>query len=448
MRAPSTPEPAVVMTPNTRDARLAPEDLLPLNVVVVDLEDLPGEISAIRPDGGLYRGVWLLVRVAGQPRGLLSVAISGTSLGRADLERHLEGFDRTPPPAAEPVLTRPPRVSVAVCSTLSREQELVAALRSIEALEYPDFEVLLVDNRRGEGSAAQLPADLSRVRVLREPRPGLSWARNRALREATGTIIAFTDDDVVVDSRWLTALSQRFARGDYACVTGLVLPRDLSTPAQAAFETYYGGFGPRTLRAASYRLERAPRTGFFETAMVLERDDEGRVVSRFPLYNFGRFGVGANMAFRADVLRAAGGFNTALGAGTPTLGGEDIGMFARLVWRGQPIGFDPAALVHHHHRASDEDLRRQIRAYGLGFTATLAALAGEDPRHLGAMISTAPIALRVLVRSMWTKLRLRAERDPRDGSASSFAALARLEMGAMTRGPAAYLRSVRRARRG
>ncbi len=64
------------------------------------------------------------------------------------------------------------------------------------------------------------------------------------------------------------------------------------------------------------------------------------------------------------------------------------------------------------------------------------------------MISTAPIALRVLVRSMWTKLRLRAERDPRDGSASSFAALARLEMGAMTRGPAAYLRSVRRARRG
>ena len=436
-----------MLRPNTRDARLAPEDLLPLNVVVVDIEDLPEEISAARPDGGLYRGVWLLVRVAGRPRDLVSIALSGQSLARADLERHLHGLDRRRPATVEQELTRPPRVSVAVCSTLSREQELLAALRSIGALEYPDFEVLLVDNRRGGGPLAQLPDDLGRVRLLREPRPGLSRARNCALRAATGTIIAFTDDDVVVDSRWLTALAQRFAREACACVTGLVLPWDLSTPSQAAFETYYGGFGPRTLNAATYGLERAPRTGFFGTAMVLERDDEGRVVSRFPLYNVGRFGVGANMAFRTDVLRAAGGFNTALGAGTPALGGEDIGMFARLVWQGQSISFDPAALVHHRHRATDEDLKRQIQAYGLGLTATLTALVGEDPRHLGAMISTAPAAVRVLSRSIWKKLRLHPDRDPRDRGASSFATLARLEMRAMARGPAAYVRSARRARR-
>ena len=122
-------------------------------------------------------------------------------------------------------------------------------------------------------------------------------------------------------------------------------------------------------------------------------------------------------------------------------------MFARLMWQGQSVSFDPAALVHHRHRATDEDLRRQIQAYGLGLTATLTALLAEDPRHLGAMISTAPAAVRVLARSMWKKLRLKPDRNPRDRVASSFSTLARLELRAMARGPAAYLRSVRSARR-
>ena len=306
-----------MLRPDTRAARLAQEDLLPLNVVVVDIEDLPEEISAARPDGGLYRGVWLLVRVAGRPRGFFSVALSGHSLARADLERHLHGFDRTRPAPVEQELPRPPRVSVAVCSTLSREQELLAALRSIEALEYPDFEVLLVDNRRAGEPDAHLPDDLSRVRVLREPRPGLSRARNCALRAATGTIIAFTDDDVVVDSRWLTALAERFARRAHVPASpASSCPATSSTPSQAAFETYYGGFGPRRCAPSPTGSSARPRARFFGTGDGARARRRGRVVSRFLLYNVGRFGMGANMAFRTDVLRGSGGFNTALGAGT------------------------------------------------------------------------------------------------------------------------------------
>jgi GT2 family glycosyltransferase len=411
---------------------------------VVDVERLPDEIPATGADGRRYAGLWLLVRSGGEPRELLRVPLSGSSLPRAQLEHLTAGIPHAPAAAGpEPA----PRVSVVVCSVMSREDELLAALRSLAALEYPDFELLLVDNRPGVHDGPALPDDLRGVRVLREPRPGLSHARNRGLQEAGGSIVAYTDDDVIADSRWLTALTRRFAQGDCACVTGLVLPADLRTAAQAAFEAYYGGFGPRTLRPLCYELEGGPRRRVFGAALVTERDEGGEVRSRFPLYNVGRFGVGANMAYRTDVLRAAGGFNPALGAGTPARGGEDIGMFARLLWQGRRLCFDPAAVVLHRHRASDEELARQIEAYGLGLTATLTALVGEDVRHLGAMVSTAPLALRVLARSMRRKHRLPPGGGPGAQAASSFAALARLEMRAMIRGPAAYARSARGARR-
>ena len=263
---------------------------------------------------------------------------------------------------------------------------------------------------------------------------------------ATGSIVAFTDDDVVVDPGWLDALARRFEdRPDEAAVAGLIMPRDLENPAQAAFEAYYGGLSPQGFRRTSHRLAQRHRSLLSKPTM-LECAYDGRVLSEFTIYNVGTFGAGANMAFRTEVLRGAGQFKTALGAGTPARGGEDIEMFARFAWRGHTIGFEPAALVFHRHRSDARGLTGQIEDYGIGYVSTILALIVEDPRHLGALLASGSLGVRLMVRGFWDRLHRREEIPLAGAASSSEADLAKLEMRGMLRGPSAFWRSRRRAR--
>jgi hypothetical protein len=220
----------------------------------------------------------------------------------------------------------------------------------------------------------------------------------------------------------------------------MVLPQSLETPAQVALEAYRGGFGPRGLGAVSHRLESGRGRWTLRSPTVCATDDDGQVVRRFPLYRVGQFGVGANIAFRSDALRAMGGFDRRLGVGTPSGGGEDINLFVRLLWGGASIGYEPAAIVFHEHRRTHEELKAQMAGYGEGFTANLLALAFDDPRHIGAMLATVPAGWRHIAVAFWRRLR------PRPGRAGQraqrdVAELARIELLGMLRGPAAYLRS-------
>lgn len=80
------------------------------------------------------------------------------------------------------------------------------------------------------------------MRYVCEPLPGLDNARNRAALTAHGEIVAYTDDDVVVDVNWVRGLAEVFVLDvDVTAVTGLVLPLELETESQALFEEY-GGF--------------------------------------------------------------------------------------------------------------------------------------------------------------------------------------------------------------
>ena len=100
--------------------------------------------------------------------------------------------------------------------------------------------------------------DFPNVQYVHEPRPGLNWARNRAILEAHGEIIAYTDDDVVVDSRWVSALVRIFSENpEVMAMTGWVVPYEIETEAQFLFEEY-GGFG-RGFERKWYRLD--PRDG-------------------------------------------------------------------------------------------------------------------------------------------------------------------------------------------
>ena len=436
----------------------------PIKVLVVDVERPPVEISALRPDGGRYVAAWLLVRRDGRPIKLLTVpfanerdALTGEQiaayieLASADAPTGARGAASQGPP-------RQPMISVVIPSKLERRESLCRCIESLEALDYPSYELLLIDNRvRDEDGSPPWLARFPSLRVLREPRPGLSAARNRGLDAAAGEIVAYTDDDVTVDAGWLSAIAARFAaRPEEACVTGLILPAELETPTQVRVERYHdGGFAPRIFQAVSHRPQARGR-GIIRRASVGEFDDEDRLLRTFSIYAAGTFGSGGNMAFRSAVLRDIGGFDVRLGAGTPSRAASDLYIFIQLAWKGHSLGFEPAALVHHTHFRDELSLERQVDAWAVGFTALMCALIEQDPRHIPAMLATLPRAVRSFGWPYVQKLRplswrgtstagdTQAGPDAEDQSAMS--RLARIELRGMARGPAAYWRSRRLVR--
>ena len=146
--------------------------------------------------------------------------------------------------------TAAPSVTVVV-ATRERTGLLAACLDSLARLDYPDYEVVIVDNDPVTDDTAKLIRDRAEpgIRYARENRRGLAAAHNCGLQLAEGTIVAFTDDDVIVDRHWLTEVAEGFtADTDVACVTGLILPAELQTPAQVLLEAH-GNFS-KGFRAA------------------------------------------------------------------------------------------------------------------------------------------------------------------------------------------------------
>ncbi len=342
-----------------------------------------------------------------------------------------------------------PRATVVVPSMFERHEQLERCIESLARLDYPDYEVLVVDNRRD--SAGPLPGWVGRdpqVRVLHQPLPGISAARNLGVAEAKGSVVAFTDDDVVVDVHWLGALVARMLADEAtACVTGLVLPGELETPAQRWCEEYFGGFS----RGAEAKLYSpvCPTARRFAAPSGVHRvmcaAGSGEEVQELSLYEaVVRCGAGANMAFRVDALVRVGGFDTALGTGTPARGGEDLAMFAALLGNGDEIVYEPAAVVHHYHRRNHDELVRQVRGSGLGLTAMLTALVREDPRHLLVMARRLPSALLAVVKRGSS----RADGSDACGMPPTYPpGLRRQELIGMFEGPGAYLMSRRLAKR-
>ncbi len=299
-----------------------------------------------------YAAARLLVRLRGRPVGWLVLPTRGAPVLSA-LELRLRlgeelGWDlvaatlggRLAPPS-RPLRTA---ISVVVC-TRDRPALLRRCLQSLLALEgWDDHEIVVVDNAPSSDATARLVATLP-VRYVRESRPGLDWARNRGLAVARHPIVAYTDDDAVADPGWLRALAGAFADPDVAGVTGLVAPLELESEAQNWFELRYGGMGKGLV----------PRT-FVPGALTAEQ-----------LLAVHHAGVGANMAFRREVLQALGGFDTALDVGTPAQGGGDLDLFHRLLTAGHLLRYAPDALVWHQHRRTMPELWRQLYQDGRSF---------------------------------------------------------------------------------
>ena len=262
-----------------------------------------------------------------------------------------------------------PALSVAVC-TRDRAEHLIDCLDALAALDYPRdrLDLLVVDNAPGDDSTQRLLAARPHgARYVREDRPGLNWARNRAVVEARGELLAFVDDDVIVDSNWARALAIAFEEEpDAMCITGLVVPYELDAPAQRLFEQY-GGFS-RGFRRMYARIDR--------TAGERAAPAHGGT---------GKFGTGANMAYRRRVFDAIGLFDPALDVGTVTNGGGDLEMFFRVIKEGHLLVYEPGAVVRHRHRRTYEQLRTQLANNGIGFYSYLVRAALSYPDERGAI---------------------------------------------------------------
>jgi O-antigen biosynthesis protein len=331
--------------------RLAPVALLEL-----DVDRLPESLDGL----GDAVAAEALVRRQEEPIGWVRLPVSGGRCSAAAIRAALDGLVLPPPrpEAPAPGLT----VTVAVC-TRDRPEDLARCLDSIERVAYEDFEVVVVDNAPStEATRRLVDRRGGRARYVREERPGLDWARNRAIAEAAGEVIAFTDDDVEVDPGWIRALASAFAAdATVAAVTGLVLPGELDTEAQVLFERYrsFGrGFAPRRI---------VPPAG-------------GPLAHRYGAA--GDYGTGANMAFRCSLFGRIGPFDPALDVGTPTRGGGDLEMFFRVLKAGHVLVYEPRAIVRHRHRRSMEALRGQIEDHGVSFSAYMVrcSLAYPDER--------------------------------------------------------------------
>ncbi|HET9518154.1 MAG TPA: glycosyltransferase family 2 protein [Actinoplanes sp.] len=404
-------------------------------------------ISAYDADGRRVLQAWLLVRLFTEPLGTLLLDVPPDGLAPADLAAAIDAelgpaladrlaeFDLAElpltgiTPATEPaflarrreVLADAPPITVVIC-TRERPEALTRAIDSVLAQQYPKFKILVVDNAPATDATAEVVLSASRrgkVEYLVEPKAGLSFARNTAVAAAPGEILAWLDDDEVADPHWLAEVARALADHPEAdVISGVIVPAELETKAQLWFEQFGGHSKGRGFRPDVF----SPATAHKQS----------------PLYPLPPFGTGANMTFRPGVIERIGGFDTALGAGTPAMGSEDTLAFTQVLVGGGTIVYQPTAVTHHYHRRDLAGLHKQMVGYGAGLTAAYTSLLVKQPTLLWPLLKLAPGALRDLNGD--DSLRVSGLQDdfPRE--------LLTANRRGMLAGPRAYFRGRRQAR--
>jgi len=248
--------------------------------------------------------------------------------------------------------------TVAVC-TRDRPELLERLLHSIAGQSRAPREVLVVDN----APATERTRDLVRekfplYRYVREPVPGLDFARNCALREATGSVLAFIDDDAVADRNWVEATEQVFGESPrIAACMGKVDALSLEHEGARLFEAN-GGFA-----RGSRRIHLPPGAG-------LRPPGPPRPLIAWSI----SVGSGVSMAIRQGALAELGGFDEALDMGAALPGGGDLDILWRLLEAGHEIVYDPAVAASHEHRRERPAAEMQILEHNRALIATLTKL--------------------------------------------------------------------------
>jgi O-antigen biosynthesis protein len=214
-----------------------------------------------------------------------------------------------------------PKVSVIVC-TFNGSRTLSECLESLLRLEYPNYEVIVVND--GSTDATAKIAHSYGFRVITTENQGLASARNTGLTAATGEIVAYIDDDAYPDPHWLRYLANTFMNTKHVGIGG----PNIAPP----------GDGP-----IAECVAHSPGN----PVHILLSDTEAEHIP------------GCNMAFRKAALEAIEGFDPQF-----RIAGDDVDVCWRLQQKGRTLGYSPGAMVWHHRRNSIRAYWKQQRNYG------------------------------------------------------------------------------------
>jgi len=215
------------------------------------------------------------------------------------------------------------QLNVVIC-TYNRAASLKRTLASLEVSRTPahlQWEVIVVDNNSKDDTKAVVESfrqrGTFRIRYLKEESQGISYARNRGINESTAELIAFTDDDVVVEPDWIANIVQGFAQYDVQCIGGRILP---------IWEI------PKPKWLSEY---------FHHNLALLDYGDTPFYVVKPNLW-------GANLAFRAEAFDKYGLFDTNRGRQPRKLYGEEESHFLeKLLEQNEKVLYHPHVVVHH-----------------------------------------------------------------------------------------------------
>jgi glycosyltransferase involved in cell wall biosynthesis len=221
-----------------------------------------------------------------------------------------------------PALPKTPMVSVIICA-YNAERTMLPCLESLRKLDYPNFEVIIVDDGSRDRTA-EISLDFPEFRLIRQPNKGLSVARNVGLHAARGDLIAYTDSDCVVDPHWLTLMVRTLTEKNFDGCGG---------PNYAPHEDGW-------VEACCAASPGAP-------CHVLTADDVAEHLA------------GCNMVFSKAALVKVGGFDPQF-----TSAGDDVDICWRILDSGMRLGFCPSAFVWHFRRNTIKAYYGQQRGYG------------------------------------------------------------------------------------
>ncbi|MES2701481.1 MAG: glycosyltransferase [Bacteroidota bacterium] len=228
-----------------------------------------------------------------------------------------------------------PLISLVIC-TYNREKFLPQALESIRQQQFPasDFELVIIDNNSTDNTAAiskKFIADNPNltVRYFFETNKGLSFARNRGLKEAAAPVLSYIDDDVILSPAYLQEMAGFFSQHPNACgAGGKVIPKYESGQEPPWMSKYLAGF-----------------VGKVDYGTAIKQYDQ---TMKYP--------AGCNMTYTKDILTKAGGFNNDL-----TFRSDDKYIFFKVKEQSAEIYYLPGAYLHHYidaHRVTFDNFRK------------------------------------------------------------------------------------------
>jgi len=236
-------------------------------------------------------------------------------------------------------------VSVVIC-TRNRAAHLKQCLTALKKLRCTPQEIVVVDNAPEDDETEKVVQGFADVKYVKEPRPGLDFARNTGILNSTQEVVAFTDDDVRVQPNWVYHVFETFRDKKVGAMTGLIIALAIDTEAQFIFEKYWSfnrGY-----------MDKTYDDHFFNSTLPTGP----------PVWEIG---AGANMAFRRSAFEVTGFFDELLDVGAAGCNG-DSEMWFRILHKGFNIKYNPRAITSHEHRKDITGLKKQIFYYMRGFT--------------------------------------------------------------------------------